>query len=949
MGTIQSNVGVFSGINSGELIEQLLAIEGRPKQLVQQRIATLQRQRAAILDVNSAVLALRTAARAFDVQDTFKSAAATSSNEDVLTASAANNAALGSFSFQVKRLVTTQQQLSRGFTDAATAGAGITSLTFETGRGGLSSETRLSELNGGVGVERGKIQITDAQGKSAVVDLSTAVTVQDVLDAINSTSGISVRAGVSGDQLTIEDTNTTGTGALKVADAFGYTTATSLGIAKTASPGAGFGITGNAIRTLGGASALSTLNDGNGVAISTGLNIPEFTVTARDGTVFNIVLGQATTSSGTPPVTTTTQTRATTIQDVITAINTQTGGKVTAALKPDNTGLVLTDTSGGAGNLIVRGVGEGRTAAADLGIETVVAGVAASTVSGKRLISGLNSTLTGNLRGGSGLTASDLVLTDRQGQSTSVTIDGTALAGSVEDVISSINEQLDGTLTDVRVRLNRAGNGLELVDTSGGTGNLIASGGAATQLGIATAGVAASTFGGANLQTKWLSRATSLSSLNGGRGLGTGEIRITDASGASRSVNVTSSLKTVDELIRAINAPGRIEAEINANGDGLVIRDISGGGGTLTIEDLSGTVGKTLGIVGTDDSDEGSVQVVGSFEKTVTFAITDSLDAVSRKINEAGVGVAASVVRDGSGAAPFRLSLTARSSGTVGRTIVDSGSVDLGLRTLSEGDDAVAFYGADDPARAVLLTTSTNTLDQVIQGVTIDLKGVSQQAVTVNVTRDTEAIEKSVEDFVKAYNGVLDRIDKYDTFNADTNTRGALFGDSTINTLEASLRTSIQGRAQGVSGEFTRLFEVGLSLGEGGRLSLDREQFRAALEAEPENVEALFAARALKPKEPVVVAPGVTVANTTDEFTSLGVAEQVAQLAERLTSGVNGTLTRRGRTIDEQVRLSEGRIDSLDQRLAARRTILERQFLAMEQAIAQLQTQSSAIGRIGSA
>ena len=58
---------------------------------------------------------------------------------------------------------------------------------------------------------------------------------------------------------------------------------------------------GDAVRTLGGATALSTLNDGNGVSISNGLNIPEFTVTARDGTVFNIVLGQATTTSGTPP------------------------------------------------------------------------------------------------------------------------------------------------------------------------------------------------------------------------------------------------------------------------------------------------------------------------------------------------------------------------------------------------------------------------------------------------------------------------------------------------------------------------------------------------------------------------------------------------------------------------------------------------------------------------
>lgn len=965
MGGVASGVGLFSGINSAQLIDQLLSLEARPKQQMQQRIISLQSQRAAYLDINSSALALKSAAQKFRLSNTFKSSRAQSSDTDVLTATAGTTAAAGSYQFVVKRLVTTQQVLSRSFTDADTSAVNAASFTFELGGGQLQTETRLTELNGGAGVERGKIVIADAAGGSATVDLSTAVTVGDVLDAINAASGVRVKAAVDGDRIKITDQNTSGAAALTISNATGYTTATSLGIAGSATAGFGNAVAGSKIRTLSGATALTTLNDGTGVNIRDGSS--DLIITARDGSIHNISLGLITHEEENDPETDdddetiVDQTRASTLQDVIDYINTQTSGKVTAALNADKTGLVLTDTTGQTtSNLIVRSATSNRTTAKDLGIETTTTGVASGTINGTRLISGLNSILVQSLIGGAGVSANDLAITDRDGTVTNVTIGASALAGSLDDVINDINAQLAAAPGQgVRVKFNRAGNGLALEDQSGaGSGNIAASGAAATALGIAASGATGGSYNGSNIQAKWIGRGTLVSSLNGGKGIGTGRIRITAASGTSVTLNIADSIKTVDDLIQFINgaAPSGVTADINTNGDGIIIRDTSSATGTLEVEDVSGTVAKTLNLASSDDNDGGVTEINGSFERTVTFAANDTLSTVASKINAAGVGVSAAIIRDGTGA---RLSLTSQRSGAVGRATIDTGSLDLSLTTLAKGEDSVAFYGSGDPARGVLLTGSSNTLDNVIQGVTIDLRQTSNTPVSLTVTRDTETIEKTVTEFVTAYNALIDKLAKFDSYDTETKQATALFGDQTIGSLRAGVRSIVQGAPDGAAGQFTRLFQVGLTLKEGSKLEFDSTKFRTALEQDASAVESLFSARDVVPRESQVIVDDlgdddpdndVLVSNTstTTEFTRLGVVEKLAEFAANTTSTVDGTLNRRGRTIEDQIQSHQKRIDQFDVRLEAKRARLERQFASMEQAIAALQSQSGALNSISS-
>ena len=62
--------GIFSGLDTATIIEQLMSIESRPKTLIQKRIGQIQTQQIGILDLNSKIQALKSAAETFRLKST---------------------------------------------------------------------------------------------------------------------------------------------------------------------------------------------------------------------------------------------------------------------------------------------------------------------------------------------------------------------------------------------------------------------------------------------------------------------------------------------------------------------------------------------------------------------------------------------------------------------------------------------------------------------------------------------------------------------------------------------------------------------------------------------------------------------------------------------------------------------------------------------------------------
>ncbi|WP_058575568.1 MULTISPECIES: flagellar filament capping protein FliD [unclassified Guyparkeria] len=130
--------GVGSGLDIQGIVSQLVRAESSPRlNLLNSREASYEATLSGLSKLKSAASELSSAA--FDLRslDTFRTRSVSSSNEDILTATASPGTALGKYQVEVGQLATAQKQASTGFADStATVGSG--QLTFDTSSSSFS-------------------------------------------------------------------------------------------------------------------------------------------------------------------------------------------------------------------------------------------------------------------------------------------------------------------------------------------------------------------------------------------------------------------------------------------------------------------------------------------------------------------------------------------------------------------------------------------------------------------------------------------------------------------------------------------------------------------------------------------------------------------------------------------------------------------------------------------
>ncbi|MCC6493325.1 MAG: flagellar filament capping protein FliD [Pirellulales bacterium] len=708
MGRITSSVGLITGLDIDGTVKQLMAVAARPRDLLKSRNEALKQEQTALDTLGSRLLAFQFAVNKLKSTSVFTSRQVASSNKDLLQASlpASGTPAVGAFQVRPVQVASAQQLISQAF-DSSTASLGSGTFSFRYG-GFLDKGASLDQLNGGAGVPRGKIRITDRNGDSAVVDLTFARTVDDVLAAINTTADVAVTASTSGDAFVLTDSSG-GAGNLVVQEVAGGTTAAGLGLAGISVAAAQ--ATGGDVYRLAGATKLTALNDGLGVH-TTREGVTDLDITLSDGTALAIDLHDLTT-----------------LDDVLAQINAADPARLSAAISADGNRLALTDLSGGAGSFAVAN-GAASRAATDLGIENTAAG---ATLSGERLIAGLRDTLLASLNGGQGLGAlGQISITDRSGGVATIDL---AAAETLGDVIELIN----GSAADVAAAVNQARNGLTIIDQSGGSGNLIIADAdaaeTAAKLGIAINQAAAAVNSGA-LKRQTIGEATLLSSLNGGKGVSVGDIQIVDSAGVRKAADLNplgAEVQTVGDVIDAINAlDNGVEARINDAGDGILLVDTAGGTGALGVKDLSGNIAQSLNLTRTSktiDLEGAPTQVVdGTTSYSIDLDDLDvSSDAVTLASLKGGAGIARGdvLITDSTGQRSLALDLNGADAGitTIGQLIdainakAASGGVGVAARLNDAGNGIYLEDTAGGPKKLTVADrNSTAAADLKIAG-----------------------------------------------------------------------------------------------------------------------------------------------------------------------------------------------------------------------------------------
>jgi flagellar hook-associated protein 2 len=914
MGRISSSVGLISGLNITDTVDQLIKVASTPKTILESRTKDLKNEQLALNTLSGKLLSLQYDIGKLTGTSLYQAKSASSSDANLLNVSVKSGGTpvAANYQFTPVRQASAQQFVSQRF-DGLSTSFEAQSFSFRKG-GFVSRGISLDELNGGSGVRRGQIRITDKNGDDAVIDLRYATTVDDVLAAINSNTDINVTADVVGDQIRLTD-NTGQSGTLSVQEVSGGKTATDLGLVAITASGATTVATGSDVFTLHTGTRLSTLNDGNGVYFTdNATNIDDLEFTLADGTSAGVDL------SG-----------ASTLADAFDAIENDADlvGKISVAIAADGNRLEVTDLTSGSGTFsIVNGVLG--TAAEDLGLTTTaVAGV----ITGERLVSGLSDTLLSSLNGGTGIeTLGDLNITNRAGVASVVNLSN---AETLSGVIDAINNQATGVVAS----LNDSGSGILLTDTTGATASnlIVASGGGATvaaDLHIAV-NAAVTTVDSGSLNRQGLSEATFLSAVNGGQGITTlGDISITDTQGVTKVIDlnkVGEEVQTVGDVIDAINASTiGVLARINDTGDGIVLIDTAGGTGKISVKNSSGTTASDLHLVGTStevDIEGVPTQVLDSSTRR-EVAIEDgaTLEEIVDQINELNAGVSASIVNDGQG---YRLSLAVTDTGRANELLLELGNTDFQFEEVSAAQDAILQFGGASSTGGILVTSADNDFNSVVDGLNLTVTGASTSPVTVAVAKNDDALVAAVQTFVDSYNSLRDDLVKLTDFDSEQQTTGLLFGTNEALRVDIELSRLLTDTFRGL-GSFESLQEIGINLidfeiNQDGKLELDTSKLEAAFADDPTGLEKLFA----------------------DETN--GVVARFDSAIDRLagdstsTSGVSGLLTNRSKTLETKIKTNEDKIEELDAYLERERERLLLQFYALEEILAGFQQTQSAL------
>ena len=324
-----------------------------------------------------------------------------------------------------------------------------------------------------------------------------------------------------------------------------------------------------------------------------------------------------------------------------------------------------------------------------------------------------------------------------------------------------------------------------------------------------------------------------------------------------------------------------------------------------------------------------------SFSQTSSVDITidssnNTLSGVRDAINNAGAGVNASILKNGDN---YQLLLVSEETGLSNSMSISISGDSVGGDTDNDGLSQLAFnssgsqltqYAAGANANfsinGLAVSSASNTVTNVIDGVTLNLLSATSSAITIDVKTDTDTIVADVQAFVDKYNAYASLFKDLTKYDATTGTAGALQGDSTARAVMSQIRSELGRSVTGLTGSYRSLADVGITIDKSGVMTFTQSTFKTAFAAAPADVTGVFAK--------------TTVSGTAVE----GVAEKLETLMEGFLVSTTGIFDSRISSLstqltaitDDRVALAR-RMQSLEDRYFA-------QLNAMDSLLAQIET-----------
>ena len=221
---------------------------------------------------------------------------------------------------------------------------------------------------------------------------------------------------------------------------------------------------------------------------------------------------------------------------------------------------------------------------------------------------------------------------------------------------------------------------------------------------------------------------------------------------------------------------------------------------------------------------------------TITLSATDGLDDLATKLS-AVTGLSAQVIAKGNG--KFSLAVLT-DTGAASAIRIRASNTLSAFDTTNNSKQIVAASDAALSVDGIAVTRSSNTIDDLLPGLTLSLTATTVSPVTVVAIEDHDLAEAEMRAFVDALNTTAAMLREASKRGINGASSGPLVSDPTVAALKRSFAALTTTPLEGFGDDAVYLSNLGVRTERDGSLSLDSEVFQAAMASNPAQYRAVF-------------------------------------------------------------------------------------------------------------
>ncbi|QII81961.1 flagellar filament capping protein FliD [Jeotgalibaca arthritidis] len=303
----------------------------------------------------------------------------------------------------------------------------------------------------------------------------------------------------------------------------------------------------------------------------------------------------------------------------------------------------------------------------------------------------------------------------------------------------------------------------------------------------------------------------------------------------------------------------------------------------------------------------------------------DNLEKIVNKINDATKETGVSAVAIDGHLVLQNKAFGASNIEVVGELASEFGFLDNEAKTMGKVAE-LTINGID-------IERNSNQISDVMDGVTLDLKEVTSQAIKVEIADDLGKTETAVKGFVDQYNSTMSFISGLLSVgdpSQENNETGALAGDSSLIRLQSQLRSLLTNAVDNGNAGANTVKSIGIEVDRDGVASFDADKLKEALKEDSSKVRDLF----------TFTKTSVNAAGETVEE-EIGIGQKFESLINSFTDSKDGIIATKNATYDKLIKDITERITVFNDRLETKRQQYIAKFTALDVAMMEAESQLS--------